>query len=397
MGRRRNPRPERPVVVRYQTPDGRRCRSTDPGAQKVTTRSASYFARLVNPETGKREWVPLETGDLGAAWVRLREVLAERDREALGLVDPTYAHAAAPVLEHLWAWVAYLRDAGRTSPPQVRMVELRVTRLVTLAGWKRLPDIDRPSIVAALAALTREGRSARTRNHYLRHLKQFLAWCVAEGRLLRSPALGVPAVDWESDVRHPRRSPSDADVELLLSHLESPDAPTRRGMTGPQRGLGYRLAMATGFRARELRSLSRESFDLDAGVVTVQSAYAKNRRTARQQLPPWLVEELRAWFASGGGLWDGFPAKWPGRVLKADQEAAGVAHRTAEGFFDFHALRHWYCTWVANQPGISPKTLQVLARHADPGLTLRVYAKPQADDAERIVKSMPSPKRGRSG
>jgi integrase len=48
-------------------------------------------------------------------------------------------------------------------------------------------------------------------------------------------------------------------------------------MTGPDRAMLYRVAVGTGFRANELRSLTPESFDLDANPpkVTVEAAYSK--------------------------------------------------------------------------------------------------------------------------
>lgn len=165
-------------------------------------------------------------------------------------------------------------------------------------------------------------------------------------------------------------------------------------MDGPARALGYRVCMATGFRAKELRTLARESFDLDAETVRGKAAHTKNRKDVVMPLPPWLAAELRAHFDAGGGCWGRWPKKWPGRLLWLDQQACGVAHETAEGFFDFHSWRKWYVTWAANQPNISPKTLQSLARHSDPRLTMRVYAVAQQEEMKRTVGALPDP-RGR--
>ena len=60
------------------------------------------------------------------------------------------------------------------------------------------------------------------------------------------------------------------------------------------------MAAGTGFRANELRSLTPESFDLDADppTVTVQAAYSKRRRDDVQPIRPDLADALRPWLAS---------------------------------------------------------------------------------------------------
>lgn len=412
MGRRREPpRPEQVTVTRYQTADGKRCSRSTPGAVKIVERSESYYVRFYDTDGNRESRTPLGTADIGEAWRVLRELLEQRERASLGLSDPTMRHAARPLGEHIDDWIAQLRNGGKTSEDQVKLLSSRVRKLATLARWERLPQIDRDSALRALAAIQKErcrgmalgetGRGAQTRNHYLRHLKQFCTWCVEEGRLARSTVDGIDPVSIEADVRHARRSPATEEVAVLMAYLEgafTPEGatgplspPTRCHMTGPQRGLGYRLSMVTGFRAKELRSLELGSFDLDAGTVRVKGAYSKNKKLAVQHLPAWMVEELREWFAGGGKLWGGFPENWPGRLLLADQKACGIVHETEEGFFDFHALRHWYLTWASNRPNISPKTLQTMARHADPRLTLKVYAKAQNEDIRKVMEDMPRP------
>ena len=51
----------------------------------------------------------------------------------------------------------------------------------------------------------------------------------------------------------------------------------RFGMSGADRSLLYRLAVQTGLRAAELRSLTRGNFDMegDKQTVTIGAAYAK--------------------------------------------------------------------------------------------------------------------------
>lgn len=420
MGRKQELRPYRHTVTRYEL-GGKRVPSGTPGAVKRTTTTETYYVDLPRGPGRKAERVSLETTSEKEAWKKVDELLLRREREAAGLESPALRHAARPLAEHLADWGRHLRDGGNTGEDQVKLLAGRMKKLCELAGWRRLPQIDRASATSALARLQRErargmaggykGRGARTRNHYLRHLKQFVTWCVGDGRLERDPVALVAPVDVESARRHVRRSPSDADVGTLMLYLEGAfvpgvpegecgpprppgmalEPPPRNGMDGPARALAYRLCMATGFRGKELRALSRASFDLARGTVRGVAAHTKNRKEAVLPLPPWLARELRAHFDAGGGCWGRWSKRWPGRILRLDQEACGVAHETDEGFFDFHSLRVWYCTFAANAPGISPKTLQALARHSDPRLTLKVYARQQDEEMRRVVDRLPRP------
>lgn len=388
MPRRPDPKPFRLTIVRWVGKDGRRCPPKTPGARKVKSKSETYYARL----PGQKVATSLKTTDIGLAWQRLREAMREAKEQSLGISDPYLVQSARPLTEHLEEWAANLLAKG-TSAQQVSTSKNNVIRLAGMAGWKMLPHITGETALNALGRLQKEGvghgkidgqlrvgRSAQTRNHYLTQLKGFCRWCHDEGRLRRNPVAHIQKINIEVDRRHERRSPSEEDISSLFAYLHGPDAVARRGMTGPQRALGYRLCMATGFRASELRSLSLDSFRLeqDPPTVTVQAAFDKRRRKAVVTIPAWLASELRTWFAEGGGLWQRLPRKSPGILLKKDLEAADVPFEIPgpDGplFFDMHSLRHWYCTQVASQPGMDLRTLLTLTRHSTAELAIKRYA-----------------------
>lgn len=411
----RRARPRRVKITRYVLPDGSRCNKNTPGARRVKVLSETWYATLTID--GRKRRLSLGTDDEGTAWVNLRKLQRQRADQAAGIVDRSQEHAAKSLLDHVQEWQEVLAAKG-TSPGQVQLLGSRVRRLAELAGWKRLTDLTADSCWKVLARLMKEpyhqgrplaeaaepnrkGVSAQTRNHYLSSLKQFAAWCEEGGRLSRSPVRQVKPITVESDRRHDRRSPSDEEIGKLFEALARPDCPVRTGMSGPQRALGYKVAMATGFRAGEIRSLSRPSFDLDAGTVTVRASYSKRRRRDTQQLPPWLVDELRTWFEGGGKCWERLPLNHPGHQLIQDLELAGIDYAVTDPdghplYFDYHALRHWFVSWAANLPGISPKTLMSLCRHSTPTLTLKVYAKAKREDVRAAVNQMPRPREGES-
>lgn len=432
----RSPRPIRITITRYVNALGERVKKKTPGARKVREQSETWYARLLID--GKPQRVSLKTTDEAQAWVELRKVLRQQADRAAGITDDYQDEARRPLAEHVADWLRAVANKG-TSAAQVATLDAHVTRLAELAGWKRVTDISQDSCLEALQALQDvDGRAAQTRNHYLTHIKQFCRWCATKARprrLREDPVQGISRINVETDRRHDRRCPTDEEVTELFSWLESPEAdepepntrrrkwsmgdrsaPIRMFMSARQRALGYRVSMATGYRADELRHLTRASFDLEAGTATVGAAYSKRRRKDTQELPSWLVAELADWFAAGGGLWERFPKNFPGRLLQDDlagarrrwiaaagddaerkrREASSfLAYRTEteDGplFWDFHALRVWYVTWASNLPGISPKTLMQMARHSTPTLTLKVYAKARQANLRAAIEQMPRP------
>ncbi len=103
---------------------------------------------------------------------------------------------------------------------------------------------------------------------------------------------------------------------------------------GPNGRLIYELALTTGLRANELRTLEKRSFDLDNGkpTVTVKAGHSKHRR---EDVVPLLVElagRLRAHLANKLPTARAFTV--PSRMaemLFADLERAGIPKVTSRG------------------------------------------------------------------
>ena len=157
--------------------------------------------------------------------------------------------------------------------------------------------------------------------------------------------------------------------------------------------MAYRIAVGTGLRANEIRTLTPESFDLDGEPpsVTVEAAYSKHRRQDVQPMPRGLAEALRPWLADKPA---GEPVlRLPEKVVEAvrvDLRAAGIPYRDASGrVCDFHSLRHT-CVSAVVRSGASPKVAQVLARHLPPMLTLGVYAHLGIADTAPTLAALPS-------
>jgi integrase len=137
----------------------------------------------------------------------------------------------------------------------------------------------------------------------------------------------------------------------------------------------------------------------------LEAAHAKRRRAASQVLHADVAGICREWIATrrpGELLWPisahrgldrrGGINRRTAKMLEIDCAAAGVAHRTAAGRLDFHALRATYITLFA-LTGAPPKLTQTVARHRDINLTHNVYARVHDPVTEHWIGRMPVPAR----
>jgi Phage integrase family len=174
----------------------------------------------------------------------------------------------------------------------------------------------------------------------------------------------VTGYNAKEDVRHAGRDISDAELALLIDGASR--GPESFGMSGPDRAMAYRLVLGTGFRADEIRSLTPESFRLDAPYarIVLRPADEKARRGVEQRCPASLADDLRRWLV---GKELGRPVlplhPHTARMIRRDLEAVGIPYETDAGIFDFHALRGSFISRV-ERAGASVKTLQTLARYA---------------------------------
>ena len=192
-------------------------------------------------------------------------------------------------------------------------------------------------------------------------------------------------------------------------------------MSGAERAMLYRLAVGSGLRANELRSLTRASFALE-GVdpsVTVEAGYSKHRRRDVQPILPSLAAALKTHLANKLPNAPAFTMPRPERVVKmfradlADARAAWMesrrmpasphhstsdasegegeflSYRDAAGrYADFHSLRHSFISALASG-GVHPKTAQTLARHSTITLTMDRYSHTCRGEAAAALQALP--------
>ncbi len=177
----------------------------------------------------------------------------------------------------------------------------------------------------------------------------------------------------------------------------------------------YRLAVETGLRASELRSLNESSFELDAGEakVTIAAAYSKSRRQDSLPIRAETASMLREFLKDKAGNVQAFRMPIIDKVafmLRADladarrnwieaaatvedqtirQKSKMLCYRDESGrVADFHAFRH---TFISNlvAAGVHPKTAQKLARHSTITLTMDRYTHVANEALNLAVKLLP--------
>lgn len=235
-----------------------------------------------------------------------------------------------------------------------------------------------------------KGTSARTYNHKLKAFKQFCAWMVKEGRAIDSPVTHLTALNTDVDRRHIRRALTPDEARGLLT--AAAQAKLLYSMTGPERALLYRLAIETGLRAGEIRSLSAESFDPKTRTTTVQAAHSKHRQQDIIYLQKDTATLLQDRIRHKTPKTPLFTLPCKGNMilmLKADLKAAKIPYQDEHGHYaDFHSFRHTLGTWL-RQSGVHPKIAQEIMRHADINLTMNTYTHVLLEGKTQAIDALP--------
>jgi site-specific recombinase XerC len=333
------------------------------------------------------------TGELGK-W--LETIPADlRDRLAkIGLLDATTVANSKPLAGHVEDFRQSLISKG-TTEDNVKLVVGRVKKILDECKFKFYSDLKPSTVMNYLAKLRDQGKgiSIQTSNFYLGAIKQFCRWMISDRRATESPMAHLQGQNVKTDRRHDRRNLTADELSRLLEATVNNGSV--RNITGRDRAMLYRVAMETGFRRDELKSLNRGSFDIDSldPSVTVIASHTKNRNKAILPLRRELVAELRQWFAERAiGPQDDL---WPkmtddtSRMLQKDLKAAGIPFVDDAGLFaDFHALRHSFISLLASG-NVHPKLAQSLARHSDINLTLSRYSHTILTDEAKALESLP--------
>jgi integrase len=291
--------------------------------------------------------------------------------------------------DHLNDYAAVVRSEGATEA-HVNGLVMKINRILELGKMRRVSDLSLSRVQEAIGQI-RKIRSTGTTNTYIQRIKSFDRWLKRDNRARDYVLDDLHQKDAESDRRHVRRRLTDKEVLAVVNAAEHGKT-TQSGFSGPDRAMLYRLAHGTGFRAKELRTLTPERFNLEGKAPTVKAlaCYTKNGEEAVQPIATALADLLRPWLATkrpGKPVFERMP-KLTAEMLRQDLKVAGIPYKTSEGVADFHSSRGTYISNLVSS-GASVKTCQVLARHADPALTIGIYAKASLHDISGAVEALP--------
>ena len=401
----------------------------------------------------------------------LADTLAGVDKMKVGIITEEERevadHGELPVETHVKDYLEHLsrkRIRGRKVSETYQLnTRIRLNRMVKECGFRRLKHITREKVERWLdAAETEKGLAAATRNEYLVSISAFCAWAKKNNRMSRHPLLGIGKADRSADRRRVRRALPANDVATLLEIARLrpiaevgrssvkvprgtalPDGTPRKRSSwtyerltpdnfqrcyvaglerlatktvrrkrlerlGRQRAMFYLLAVSTGFRRKEIATLTVGQLHLDETPphLALGSIIAKNARETDLPLRDDVIEKLREYLADYPARFGQLSEQGDTRGMKldaklfdvaptiniynADIQAAGIAKLDARGrVTDIHGFRHTFGTHMS-AAGVHPRITMAAMRHSRIELTMNLYTDPALLDVAGAVNALPN-------
>jgi site-specific recombinase XerC len=402
---------------------------------RITKRRGVYRLYRRKDGTGHAIYYPTtySTTDRSVAekWARELEIEEAKERiEAAARKADAYAdHRSKPLYQldedsnlvggHLFDLIETLRTAGR-SKKHVRDTRERTLKVLIAAKITTWDQLDATLVQVTIAGFRYRTQRAgkrrykkpearptllnQTRRYYLRAVRQFSAWLVAQNRAPRDPLYGLkPNRVWKSNAaKHPRDVLTENQFQQLIATTYASQTIVE-DYDGRTRALLYLLAVGLGFRRRELSSLTSQNFrglDGKQPLASLEPDWSKHRQEDELRLDARLAQMVKARFDSlppGSRLFPGLITdeneKDTAKMIQRDLAEAGLPYKTEQGkFLDFHSLRHYYCTGcvrAAAKAGIPLKAVLKLTRHSSVELLSR-YTHTDDEETETIRRGLPA-------
>jgi integrase len=255
-------------------------------------------------------------------------------------------------------------------------------------GQKFVSEITADDVALLIATMKQKGLKTHTVNEVLKPLNGMYNIAVRSGYASIHPVKTLTPAERPKRDQRQMRILSSEEIAKLLS--PEPLTLTSLGETNSTRSKspplsdGWRpliqFLLFTGLRIGEALNTRWEDIDLESGTVTVTASKTQAGTGRSVILIPALVsilrrERLRSAYSAPEDYV--FASKAGGilnrhyilsRVLKPALEDAGIPHTT------LHELRHTFASILIGQ-GMDVTFVADQLGHADPAITLRVYAK----------------------
>lgn len=367
-----------------------------PKAKRKTIVSKRFYGTL-RLSSGKTKQVPL-TEERSTSRTLLRRLQTEEDAKRANGADRYYDSRRTPLTDLLIEYEGYLKAKANTKGHVADTIrscrkmlsETKATTIDGLDGQRVL------RILATWRSRKEKPLSVSTSNHYLIAIKGFSRWLWLERKSPDDPLASLKRLNAEANRKRVRRPLTLAEVQRLTSIDKAANPIVYRGrdwrLTASDRCLLYLTAIYTGLRVKELRSLSKSSFDFEQGTLTLEASNTKNRKRETLPLHPILIAKLKPYVETlpTSVLWAG---SWnekgrAGKFFQRDLKRAGIPYRDESGrVADFHSLRHTFITSLA-KAGVHPSKAQRLARHSTINLTMNVYTSLEIDDLRSALDTV---------
>ena len=333
----------------------------------------------------------------------------EAEQADSGIVDRFKEHRRTPLLKHLEDFENSILADGLTEH-HAKTTRKRAEQIIKACGFCFWNDISASRTQIYIADLQKT-KAAKTCKHFQQAAKQFCSWMVKDQRASENPLAHLKPVTVTKANTEQRRAMEPAEIQWLLASTDT--AKMIHSMAGHERSLLYRLALETGLRAAELRSLKVSGIDLARMTVSIKAEDTKNRREAilplRQETAELLkgfisnklpetqvfkmphrssiVKMFRKDLAEARNQWLGEVKHIPA-VYEQRSNSEFLKDKTDSGKLDFHALRHTFGSLLAAS-GVHPKTAQELMRHSDINLTMSRYTHVFRGQESQAVAKLP--------
>lgn len=350
--------------------------------------------------TGQKVQKSTRTRDKKTAAQILAYWETEDAKRSSGMIDPSAERikkqSLRPIDDHKIEWVRSLESKGNKQR-HVDQAAKQLQSVIDHCGWTIAADMTPESLDRFVESLRRLNRSNQTVSHYVQSAKHFSRWLAKTSRIQRD-SLGIASKpNPKADRRRIRRMLLPAEWHWL------------RGVSG-DRSILYELAIQTGLRSAELRSLHPSHLQLTGKHphVLVRSGSTKDSEIARQYITRDFASILAAWSPATRQTVFALPSIYNmADMIRADLANARaawlqqtdddtdsdflLATNDAGENLDFHALRHTCGAWLAIE-GVHPKVIQTVMRHKSITLTMDTYghlfpnAEPEA--IEKLAKHL---------
>ena len=245
---------------------------------------------------GRRHSKSSKTTDKAAAERIAAKLEADAALRRDGVIDAAMEQitqqSQRTIESHLGDYEAKITAAGRTEGHVNRAIRM-IRTIAERAGFDTIGDITADGVNVYAGDLL-ERRSARTVHAHLTAVKGFTRWLSVHGKLPADPLASVRKPNPKSDPRLERRMLLHDEWHWLRS-VALAEGPARHRMAAEERILLYAVAIQTGLRVSELRSLTRGRLFLDGDqpYITCKARSTKDSKPARQYVQPELAAELR--------------------------------------------------------------------------------------------------------